>query len=102
MCNNCFVAVSDEHMYAKQPSQQVPSVAIDVEEADNQLELQLLQDDQLPTDMDCDTSSPEKKLQELQREVQRLKRLVYSFFTFVLFGLKLVHKFICAFFRLGE
>jgi len=65
-------------MYAKQPSQQEPSVSIDVDEADNQLELQLLQDDQLPTDMDCDTSSPEKKLQELQLEVRRLKRLVYS------------------------
>jgi len=62
-------------MYAKQPYQQ------DTDEADNQLELQLLQDDQLPTDMDCDTtSSPEKKLQELQLEVRRLKRLVFIFY----------------------
>ena len=66
-------------MYAKQPSQQEPSVSNNVDEADNQLELQLLQDDQLPTDMDCDTSAPEKKLQELQLEVRRLQQLVYSF-----------------------
>ena len=76
--NNCFVSVSDDHMYSKQPCQQEPSVSMDVDEADSQLELQLLQDDQLPTDIDCDMSSLEK-LQELQFEVRRLKQLVYSF-----------------------
>jgi len=79
--NGCaiFLFVLDEHMYSKQPCQQEPSVSTDVDKTDNQLELQLIQDDQLPTDMDRGMSSPEKKLQELQLEVRHLKRLVYSF-----------------------